>query len=334
MPEQTIIRASLKYTAQSLELHDDEAVNSRRIEGIDNLPPLFLARGQSGCLLVMTQCHPNLNASRDFLRTTVRTANFRQNPDGPATTMLVAECKESNYEEQFLDLISAVVSSISFDGGTPDFANNVFMTIVRWAELFERFTEKDVTLQQAAGILAELLAVARVVRVTGDVSLNFWSGPQGLPHDIVLESHALEIKAVTTTSISRISINGLQQLDPSPSEDLYVAVTQIRDEAGTVSISGIYEEIVSLGADRLHLMGLVQNEGISISSKWWNHKLAVLAEELFLVDSKFPKIIPGTITGDFELSSIESVKYSVQVGSLTRHATVDPVGKWLSIHDF
>ena len=332
MPEQRVIRESLKITADSLMSDDDERINSRLIEGIDRLPTMYLARSTAGRLMVMTPCKPTLVAERDFLRTIVHKLSFKPDPSAAPTTMLVAECKEIQYEEGFLDLISAVVSSIAIEDVGADFASQVFETIIRWAELFERFTNQDVTFQQAAGLWAELAAVERVVRQTGDVSLNFWLGPRGLPHDIVCGDHALEVKAVTTATISRITINGLLQLSPYPSTDLFITVMQIRDEAGTRSLYNIYEDLSVLGVDRLMLMELIQNEGVSISSRWWDHKLSLLGEELFHVDENFPKIVPDLIHADFELNLIESLKYTVQIGGLPRLAIVDPVGKWLEIH--
>jgi Putative PD-(D/E)XK family member, (DUF4420) len=331
MPDQRVIRASLRASADALHPHAGEVIESRVIEGIDQLPRMYLARGSSGQLMVLTPCQRDLMAKRDFMRTFVHTMNFKSDPEAPPTTMLVAECRDTQYESEFLDLLSAVFSTISAFGAEADFGGQVFQTIVDWAELFERSNGKDLTLQEAVGVWAELRATQRVVTLTGDVSLSFWLGPRGLPHDIVVNDRALEVKGVTTAVISKITINGMNQLNPSPSRDLHIAVFQVRDEAGTTSVSDMFEKLVEMGVDRLRLMELILDEGMSQSSTWWDHKLSLFGEELFVVDEGFPRITPSLIQADFELTLIESMKYTVQIGGLPRLTVSDPVGRWLEI---
>jgi Putative PD-(D/E)XK family member, (DUF4420) len=329
MPDQRVIRASLRASADALQSQVGDVMESRVIEGMDQLPRMYLGRGSSGQLMVLTPCRSGLTANREFMRTTIHTMNFKSDPEALPTTMLVAECRDTPYEGEFLDLMSAVFSTISTLGADADFGGQVFQTIVNWAELFERSSRKDLTLQEAVGVWAELRAVQRVVGLTGDVNLNFWLGPRGLPHDIVVDDHALEVKGVTTSAISRITINGLSQLNPSPSRDLHIAVFQVRDEAGTISVSDMYENLIEMGVDRLKLMELILDEGMSPSSEWWDHKLSLVAEELFGVDEGFPRITTSLIQADFELTLIESLKYTIQIGGRPRLTVSDPVGKWL-----
>jgi len=333
MTSQSEFRKWLSQAASKLPDRQGQAIESLQIEGMSGCPPIYIARGKPGQLMVLTQCDPELIAERDFVRVKIHVEHFLPSPNSDAIRMLIAECKVEDYESEFLNLLAAVFASIVATASSNRFSNELFQTFVKWAELFERPKPSEMTMPQAAGIWAELLTVNSVLEKMNESSLAFWQGPKGAPHDFVINGHALEVKAVTTTMISKVTIHGFRQLSPVPSSDLHLAVYQVSDESGDMSIEDLVEQIVLSGIDRLEIMLNLSELGMTTESKWWTNKFSLIAEELFCVDEFFPKIVPENMNAEFDLGAIENVSYSVQIGALSRIAVVKPVHKWIHIYE-
>lgn len=331
----TDIRNSLIDAASSLEGDDFEGVLTVKVGALESFGDVYLGRKLNNSLLLMTKNdglrpdHQALANIRVYAHIFTQ-ANIDSNE--PAE-YIVFESLDQNLDGDFIDVLTGVIFTIVNDAIGLPLARALYETFLNWSRLFMRKAKEELSRAQAAGVFAELLTVVEIVERLKLESLEFWRGPKGEPHDISFRNHDLEIKAVTSEVVSKVQINGINQLRAFPGKDLFLAVFQVRDFEGGISLASLVGRLRRERITSEQIFDLLASVGVLPNSRWWSHEFSVDSQYLFDVGASFPKITQENIVGDFNVELIDQLSYSITIAGNQNIASAGVVKKWLEIID-
>lgn len=124
----------------------------------------------------------------------------------------------------FYELAVEIVEAVVIEEAEPVVA--LSSAVARWNALLSR----PLLLSEEAqiGLFGELWLLERLVNAWGPAAMSAWVGPRGHAHDFRIERSEIEVKA--TVGNKRIhTINGVNQLEPSPDSDLYLLSLKLTD---------------------------------------------------------------------------------------------------------
>ena len=286
---------------------------------------LQLGRSSAGELVALIEAEPETVGmpSRAGLSLTVQ--QLRASPDASPTMFLVLTCHRDHLEGTFLDLVGTMAEQFI---ERPDAAaDSMVRQYLRWRELFADLPRPSLSRAQLAGVLAELLALRDLLGRLDD-PIDTWQGPMGARHDFLSGRAALEIKAVTGSTIEHVTIHGVEQLIAPSSGSLHLAVYRLEVATGELSIDSVFRDLGDAGLDplelreKLHMVGV--EPGSDLAALEWR-----LAEQcLFLVDDGFPRIAPDSFVGGAVPAGVTSLNYSISLVGLEPLATDDVAAAW------
>ncbi|MBU9863663.1 PD-(D/E)XK motif protein, partial [Rahnella aceris] len=110
------------------------------------------------------------------------------------------------------------------------------------------------------GLIGEL-EILRVLSTYNKNALNSWIGPFSQRYDFRQNLHALEVKASGHPGTTKVSIHGIEQLEPPNNGTLHLIHIRFERLSGSgLSVGGLFDAILRLGADitifKEHLMAL------------------------------------------------------------------------------
>ena len=130
----------------------------------------------------------------------------------------------------FYNLIAATADAV-MQGADPAAAFR--QAIAEWEALLGR--REILSEERQGGLFGELWLLRRLLAAGVAYALDAWTGPTNHAHDFRLEDIELEVK--TTSGRTRIhTINGLNQLEPSPGGRLFILSLQVTD-GGSAGVS-------------------------------------------------------------------------------------------------
>jgi Putative PD-(D/E)XK family member, (DUF4420) len=217
---------------------------------------------------------------------------------------------ESLYQEIYNFFVS-VIDKVQLNGVDPFVA--LSETIEGWRELLKA----RVILSEEAqlGLRGELNLLRRLISVIGDNALMAWTGPQRQPHDFRFGEIEIEVK-VTRGSKHRHIINGLAQLEASPSHRLYVyslCLAPAGAEAGTTlsdDIGSTREMLQPIAQDRFRRI-LKDHFGYRQEHSFYYQQPMQLANKplLIVVDAGCPRLTSELIGSVPHRERIDDVQY-------------------------
>lgn len=228
---------------------------------------------------------------------------------GATVRFIQITCQVKELEDVFLDLIDNICTRLR-SGGQP--IKCIFGAMEEFRDLLRLPGKIERT--KVIGLVGELFALARLLRVYGD-SANFWTGPGGGRRDFTLPGCTIEIKTSERTQDRRVTVHSLDQLETSPKETLYLWYFELEENNGNgSSVSDMVSHLDTLVQsksdfhERLNLLGYNQSTASTFDKPKWS----LLFDCLFHVNDNFPRITSKSFTPG-ELVGISHLTYQVDL---------------------
>lgn len=124
--------------------------------------------------------------------------------------------------------------------------------LVKWKRLLADAAHKGVLGdEQLIGLLAELLCLQEILTRDPALRVSVWKGPDKLQHDFVSGEAAIEVKATIAREGRLVQISSVDQLDPTPSSSLHLALHRFAPGQGhgALTLPGLIKSLVDLGPE-------------------------------------------------------------------------------------
>lgn len=228
---------------------------------------------------------------------------------------------------RYLDMTCLVGA---LDGVFADVADEIMDRIVEGASPVEacRTTIEDfrsllitpaaeVSIEEIRGLIGELLML-RTLLDLDPTAWRLWRGPLRERHDFHGGTVATEVKTTSRSATRSVTISAVDQLLPPAGGSLTLAVFQLAETAGgDISVARLAADVMRAASDRQEVARLVSGYGCTDpESREWNRcRFRLDDEEHYLVDARFPRVIPESFTGGIVPSGVEQISYVVNLGA-------------------
>jgi hypothetical protein len=156
--------------------------------------------------------------------------------------------------------------------------------------------------ERLVGLLGELLCLELVAALDPMRRVDTWSGPSGHQHDLVYSDHAVEVKSTTVKEGRVVTINSVDQLDPSPARSLHLVFQRFQAAPlGTgETLPSVIKRLAELGLSPTALHKSLTLLGYSPAHDENYRRRPFLLVERRVYDStrsSFPKIVRSSFVG-------------------------------------
>jgi hypothetical protein len=201
--------------------------------------------------------------------------------------------------------------------GKPSAAAIAFQALQRWKELFE-VASGPLGDSQLIGLLAELICLERCYALNPAFDLATWTGPTAGKHDFQAGLIGVEVKATVTREGRVLGINGIEQLDPSPGDDLYLAYHRFEPvpEGMGDTLPGLVDRLEGAGAPRGDLLNAMGHLGYSEDDgeNYLGRCFQMVDQRLYdATEQGFPRLTPGSFEGGALPAGLLRVRYSIDL---------------------
>jgi hypothetical protein len=165
-------------------------------------------------------------------------------PSGSCRICLVL--KDQLYLEIFATLANDIVERLLLIEDEPTAVRALLSRLSTWQRFLEKFGIDLLTVEEQAGLFAELLMLeTELVPILGaTAAVRSWRGPFGEPHDFRWGETAVEVKATTGRDPTAFHVANLQQLDQGAAERLFlVHVKLLSDTASGLSLPDLVARV-------------------------------------------------------------------------------------------
>lgn len=217
------------------------------------------------------------------------------------------------------DLFDEVLVDVLIDvGEDPSAAAARTVEVIgRWRALLSTRRARLLTLAAQMSLFAEL-TVLDVAGRDGDVSAQWWRGPKGEPHDILLPTHALEVKAVGPGSTS-IEIHGLGQLD-QPGRPLALVMATVSEADDGRTLPELVDDLLTRCDDRGEAIRLLAQAGYSrADAERYTERFSISDLVMIEVDASVPRIVTASFGANGVPEGVDGVVYRIDLAALAPH---------------
>lgn len=233
---------------------------------------------------------------------------------GQAVTFLDLVCLRPHLNGVFALLADEILSEM---GARPDDPSAVCQTVLnRWRELFERAFSARMSGEALRGLIGELIVLRRMIDAEATGALTSWVGPSGHRFDFLSGTSALETKASTGREGRSVEIHGVDQLDPPPGGELYLAFLRLEAvPGGAYSVPGLIDELIESGISRHDLHRKLVEAGFPVTEReeYVDDRFELRDFLIFLIDGSMPRIVPSSFAGGSVPEGVSQVRYRVDL---------------------
>lgn len=184
-----------------------------------------------------------------------------------------------------------------------------------WARFFDRAPSGRLGRAERLGLFGELyLLVQHLLPTAGERAVFGWRGPEGEPHDFVVNSIGFEAKCTTAQDPVQFEVSSARQLDDQALGKLFLyGVCLIEGPAGAFSLPGVVASTRS-AIERNYPDAALRFEDLLMQAGYLDEQAGFYDEErfsvkqdgFFLVSSGFPRLREVDLP-----SGIGNVRYTV-----------------------
>lgn len=220
------------------------------------------------------------------------------------------ECLDSDLEIPFALLVSQVVSHLAA-GATPSKA--CMDAVLEFRRLLSRKGGLLPSEDEILGLVGELLMLRRLVSASPHLWQG-WNGPLGAARDYSWGIVDIEAKASRMAGESRLTVNGLDQLEPEEGRELLIHHSVLTDNpVGTIDVPGLVDEIRGEISDpegfdtRLVSAGYLSEQ----RDLWLEHRFTLHGTHIYRVSEDFPRIRKSDFPDKSLPAGVAKLRYDV-----------------------
>lgn len=195
----------------------------------------------------------------------------------------------------------------------------VTTTISRWRKFWAAGSKAVLTDEQVKGLFGELWFLLVWLFPKGLDYYRGWHGPTGSRHDFQFNSLSVEVKTTTSTRGHIHRVNGLGQLDPTESGELYVYSLRLRREnLASNTLPLLVQKISEILSSRPELLENFNERLLQVGylreydEIYVEHKFMIIDERLYVVDEKFPRLSLDYLEDGLP-NGVENVSYEINL---------------------
>jgi hypothetical protein len=224
------------------------------------------------------------------------------------------ECLESGLETPFALLVSQVVSHLA-SGATPSKA--CMDAVLEFRRLLSKNGGLLPSEDEILGLVGELLLLKRLVSASPHLWQG-WNGPLGSARDYSWGTVDIEAKASRMAGESRLTVNGLEQLEPEEGRDLLIHHSVLTNNpVGTIDVPGLVDEIRGQISDlegfdtRLVSAGFLSEQ----RDLWLEHRFTLHGSHIYRVSEDFPRIRKSDFPDGSLPAGVAKLRYDIMLSS-------------------
>lgn len=258
----------------------------------------------------------------------------------PSTSKLVvtvAHFQVSGRKTPFLDVMSL---DRSLDGVFAELAEEVLRrieaghaplqsvthTIQDFRELLKEEPRAPVPLSKVLGLVGELWVLSQMTPHSR-AAVTAWVGPFEQRHDFRRGLRAIEVKTSGRSDATRISIHGIDQLEPpTGGQLLLVHVRAERNKGGDLSVAALWHHLLAAGTDDDELLRRLAANGCEdpLNPEWNAVSFSIHDHSAYTVEPGFPRISSGSLPGGQLPRGVSSLQYEVDLSLADRYKLSPP----------
>jgi hypothetical protein len=224
------------------------------------------------------------------------------------------ECLESGLETPFALLVSQVVSHLA-SGATPSKA--CMDAVLEFRRLLSKNGGLLPSEDEILGLVGELLLLKRLVSASPHLWQG-WNGPLGSARDYSWGTVDIEAKASRMAGESRLTVNGLEQLEPEEGRELLIHHSVLTNNpVGTIDVPGLVDEIRGQISDlegfdtRLVSAGFLSEQ----RDLWLEHRFTLHGSHIYRVSEDFPRIRKSDFPDGSLPAGVAKLRYDIMLSS-------------------
>jgi hypothetical protein len=220
------------------------------------------------------------------------------------------ECLERGLETPFALLVSQVVSHLA-SGATPSRA--CMDAVTEFRRLLSKNGGVLPSEDEILGLAGELLLLRSLVSASPHLWQG-WNGPLGAARDYSWGAVDIEAKASRMAGDSRLTVNGLDQLDPEEGRELLIHHSVLTDNPmGTIDIPGLVEEIRERISDSEEFDARLASAGYLSEQRdlWLEHRFTLHGTCIYRVEADFPRIRKSDFPDGALPAGVAKLRYDI-----------------------
>lgn len=224
------------------------------------------------------------------------------------------ECLEGDLETPFALLASQVVSHLSL-GATPSKA--CMDAVLEFRRLVSRNGGLLPSEEEIVGLAGELILISKLVRVSQSLWQG-WNGPLGSARDYSWGTIDIEAKASRMAGDSKLTVNGLDQLEPEEGRELLIHHCVLTENpTGTIHIPGLVDEIRQQISDPEAFDERLITAGYLCEQRdlWLEHRFTLHGSTIYRVCDDFPRIRKGDFPDGTLPAGVSKLRYDIQLSN-------------------
>lgn len=233
---------------------------------------------------------------------------------GQSLRFLDLVCTARELEHVFGDVVDEMLARIECGDGCVAAARSTiddFRLLLTPARLI------GVERERVAGLVGELLILNRLLDRSPS-AWRCWRGPMGNRHDFRAGDTSMEVKASLRADASRISINGLEQLEAPSGGTLHLLHLVLEPVAGgTLGVSVLGSSALSKADEPNKVRTLLERLGCDdIDAEDWNaHLFSLGGESFYEVGDGFPRLVGSMLKAGKSPAGVSDISYRIDLSA-------------------
>jgi hypothetical protein len=239
--------------------------------------------------------------------------------DEGLTGVLDFSCNSIGFKHNFITILNDIIKSAEKTKNLKVSANQV---VDKWFYFLQLPRKQSLDFGKMIGLTGELLSLERLIIYTQNTEkcLKAWVGPLGARRDFVFENIVFEVKTSAKQNGHIHTINGIDQLDKTEDESVYIYSWNIVKDysESAITINDVIDRITQLIVDSESLKEIfiskLYEAGYDIRDKdeYESEKLRIQSDFIVEVDNFFPVITRESFKNKLN-NRIIRVEYEIDI---------------------
>jgi hypothetical protein len=312
-----------KITNDEVETLETLSYKITKVSSIHNIDVYVGVGNETNRKSILIKAKLDLLPNKDFPDTkglSLKTQRTSSDDERYVILELISE----DYFDVFVSLCNDVFKSLEESKDQEDLIKRYYSRISAWKLFFAKTRDGVLSQRRRIGLYAELyFIVEKLIPEYGSDFLEFWTGPDGKPHDFEMGKVGIEIKGSSGKKGHKVMISNEKQLDDDGLDDLYLhfsAISEKNNYPATIpeAIRNIKQV---LSVDESALLSF-EEKIISVGynymfeDKYNKFGYRVHEERLFEIKEGFPRLISQDIP-----NGCGGIKYHVELSACAEFET-------------